>query len=204
MKNKYDDIIMKYLSGLLDKDEAEKFEAEIENNEDLRNRFDEFRLKMADIKDLIPKESDQGYFIHLIPEVREKLDARSGKRISFPIPKAISYGLAAAILVFFFVQIGGDNEIFDSETVITALEKTDNEELNEFVELRYSDAQLYDIIDDIDLDNYSEAINEQVAENSDILYNYTEYANYGLEGIADISENQENDIYNNLIDKKIL
>jgi hypothetical protein len=204
MKNKYDDIILKYLSGLLDEDEMKSFDAEIEKNTDLKNHFEEFRSKMAEIKDLNPDESNHDYFINLIPKVHEKLDARSGKRISFSLPKTIGYALAVVLIIFVLVQNGGDYEIFDSESVFSTLEKTDNEELNEFVELRYSDTQLYDIIDDIDLDNYSEAINQQMNQNTEVLYNYAEYSYYGLEGISDISETEENEIYKSLIDKKIL
>ena len=204
MKNKYDDIILKYLSGLLEREETENFEADIKNNADLKKRIEELSLNLADVKELHPKESDNSYFTSLIPRFREKLDARSGKRISFSLPRAIGYALAAALLIFVLLQNGGDYENFDSESVLSTIEKTGNDELNEFVELRYSDTQLYDVIDEIDLDNYSDAINEELTEDTEELYSYTEYAYYGLEGIYDISESEEGDIYKSLIDKKIL
>jgi hypothetical protein len=204
MKNNYDDIILKYFSGLLNEKEAENFETEIEINTELKNRYGELRKKFADIRDLNPKEANPGYFINLIPEVREKLDNRSGMGISFSLQKALGFAMALVLLIFVLVQNGEDTVNLDSETVLSTLEKTDNEELNEFVELRYGDDQLYDVMGDIDLDNYSDALNEQLAVNTEDLYNYTEYAFYGLDGISEITENQENDIFSSLIDKKIL
>lgn len=204
MKNKYDDMIIKYFSGLLDKEEEKKFEAEIEINTSLKTRYEELSTKIKNFRDLNPKEADTGYFINLIPRVREKLDARSVKRTPLFLKRALGLGLAAALLIFVFVQNGEDTENFDYGSVLSALENTNTEELNEFVELRYSDEQIYDDISEFDLDNYSDAINEQLAVNTEDLYSYSEYAFYGLQGVSEISESEENEIYKSLIDKKIL
>ena len=204
MKNKYDDIILKYLSDLLDENERSDFESELEKNSELKIRFEAVSKNLQDIKQLTPKDSDTGYFANLVPKVRERMDTRSGKLISGPVKKAFGFGLAVVLVMIFVLQNGEGNYDFNFESFTSTLEGADNEELNEFVELRFSDIELYDLISEIDLENYSDAVNEQLAINKDEFYDYTEYSYFGIDGITDISEFEENEIYSSLIDKKIL
>lgn len=204
MKNNYDDIILKYLSDLLDENERNNFESELEKNSVLKNRFEAVSKNLEDIKQLTPKDSDSGYFAHLLPKVRERMDTRSGKMISGSVQKALGFGLAVVLVMIIVLQNGDESYDFNLESVTSLLESTNSAELNEFIEIRYSDIELYYLISEIDLENYSNAINEQLAINSDEFYDYTEYSYLGLDGISDISESEESEIYSSLIDKKIL
>lgn len=204
MKNNYDEIILKYLSDLLDENERSNFESELEKNSVLKNRFEAVSKNLEDIKQLTPKDSDSGYFANLLPKVRERMDTRSGKMISGSVQKALGFGLAVVLIMIIVLQNGDESYDFNLESVTSLLESTNSAELNEFIEIRYSDIELYFLISEIDLENYSNAINEQLAINSDEFYDYTEYSYLGLDGISDISESEESEIYSSLIDKKIL
>jgi hypothetical protein len=204
MKDNYDDIILKYLSDLLDDDEKNRFEKELKINKELKNRFELVCQKMDGIKNLNQIDSDPGYLIGLVPKIHERIDSRSGTYSPSLIQKAIGVGLAVLLVLVLLLPTGDNNVDFNFESVSTEIAKTGNEELNQFVELRYSDMVLYDITSEIDLNNYSDAINTELTYNGDYIYDYDEYANFGLNGISGLSENEVSEIYSSLIDKKIL
>jgi hypothetical protein len=201
MKNKYDDIILKYLAELLDKNERTRFEADLERDPDLKSRFEAVVRNFEEIKRLKPNNSDTGYFANVIPKVRERIDSGTYKFRFGTVQKVLASGLALIIILLVFLQYG--EETNDYDLFSSTLAAADSVELNEFVELRFSDIELYDLVSEIDLETYAKAINEQL-DNSEQLYGYSEYAYFGLGGLGEISESEEAEIYSSLIDKKIL
>jgi len=204
MKNNYDDIILKYLSDLLDEKERYDFESELGKNSGLKERFEAVSKNLEDVKQLSVRDSDTGYFAGLVPKVRERMDAGPRRIITGNVQKALGMGLTVFLVMFLILQNGKGTSDFNFESFTITLESADNEELNEFVELRYSDLEHYDIISEIDLENYSNAVNEQLAINDEAMDDYAGYSYFGLDGIDDISESEEDEIYSSLIDKKIL
>lgn len=204
MKNNYDDIILKYLSDLLGEKEKVEFEEELKKNPELNKRFEHFQNTLGEIKDLVSEDSGSVYFSNLVPKVRDKIESDKNVVVPAYAKKAIAFGLALVLLfIVVFINTEGDIDLnFESLTV--TIDSTDSDELNDFVDLRYSDIEVYDLISGIELENYSEAINEQLSENLDDLYDYSDYAYLGINGINGISDSEEDEIFESLIDKKIL
>lgn len=205
MKNKYDDYIFRYLSDLLNENERNEFESELKVDSNLQNRFEAIRSNLKNIKQLIPADSDSVYFSNLVPKIRERMDSgRSRKIFSGTVKKAFGFGLAAVLVMIVVLQNGEDTIEPVIESVTSLFESANGEELNEFIELRYSDLADYDLISKIDLAIYSSAINEQIVVNDEDMYDHAGYSYLGLDGINDINESDEDEIYASLIDKKIL
>jgi hypothetical protein len=106
MKNNYDDIILKYLSDILDDKERSDFESELGKNSVLKDRFEVVSKNLEDLKQLTPVDSDTSYFSNLLPKVRKRMDAEPKRLISGNIQKALGLGVAMVlvmIIVFHYI-----------------------------------------------------------------------------------------------------
>jgi len=111
----YIDLIIKYLSGDLSREEATSFERELESNHELKESFEEHRAAFELIRDQLQKRDDKAF--------REKLqtamshDAETVKRkplsrIWWYIPPAVASILA--ILLILFPQSPNNEKILTS------------------------------------------------------------------------------------------
>ena len=139
--------------------------------------------------------------------MRKKIESKPTKIWSGTIQKAVGLSTALVLVIFVVLQTSngtGDFNLDLIESITYTLEETDNDEFNDFVDLRYSDTELFDIYSEMELKNYSSNLNMELALNNDELYDFTNYSYLGVDGISGLSESEEFQIYSSLIDKKIL
>ncbi len=97
------ELILKYLSGLLGKEEKIKFERELESDADLKNEFQKISEELNGLK--FTPATDSEYFSNLEQKVKARVEKRGLRhKTNF----AFGFGLVFSILIIFSVF-----EIFD-------------------------------------------------------------------------------------------
>ncbi|MBN2571184.1 MAG: hypothetical protein JXA68_03580 [Ignavibacteriales bacterium] len=199
MKNKNNrDRILKYLSGQMTKKEKTNFIEELNSSTDLNFEFQKIRNDLGNfISDThIKVETD---YWSTMPSEIDSSDSKT-KRISL-IPR-LSFAIPVLIL-FLILLLGKDSyspsNLVDDKNISALIFSLDNNSFNEF----YSKNLLYDEI----IEAYS--INDKIAElyindielnNSIETYQSTDDYEY----LEQIDETELNNIYQNLLEEKIL
>ncbi len=205
MKN--DEIILKYLSDLMDEDEKKQFEIRLGKDQNLKNDFESINNKLNTFTDTNVIETDSSYFINLMPKMRNKIERKERNRILTLAP-IISFGVAA--LLIFFLQLPKimhkdtpDNyaAIDDLSSILSDLETT---YLNDYFEGSYIyDYAYYD--DRHTGDIFDLYLNQQInIENGFDLRN-GDYIDQEISvELNDFSDEEIGIIYEELLNKKIL
>jgi hypothetical protein len=102
---KIDENILKYFAGLMNTEELERFEAQLKNDPELKNRFDPLNDQINEFRSINDIELNGLYFENMIPKLREKMRARRKyatlKKYSLAIP-ALAIILILYILIPFY------------------------------------------------------------------------------------------------------
>ncbi|OGU33852.1 MAG: hypothetical protein A2068_03120 [Ignavibacteria bacterium GWB2_35_6b] len=192
--------ILKYFSDSLTSEEKKNFEEEIENSEELKNEFVKFRESLSELKNISTPEVDENYFVNLTPRIRNKMGK---KRKFFTIPKlAFSFSVFAVILVISFNLFNNENKqiIFSLENeksiLNEVLEETPDEQLSDYINfsLNYGSDNFSVLADEIE---YDEENLRTIGEKT--LKSFNEY-----ELIDNLSDEEADEIYNQLLNTKIL
>ncbi|MBK7103930.1 MAG: hypothetical protein IPH62_01425 [Ignavibacteriae bacterium] len=194
----------KYVENELSVLEKQKFERELSENENIRKEFNKFLSKY---KSLNPDLNfDESYFITLLPRVRERISEQENSFFNFSkIPNAaylIPIFLISFLLIFKVInnQNSANKEINFSNFISDFTENNEiaNELLKESIQLNNNvnyESNIYSVL-------YDESDYEK------IIINYLEENNHIFElnesVVNQLSENEFNLVYNELINKKIL
>lgn len=101
------EIIAKYFSGLLSKEEVIQFEERLKTDSALKNDIEKFlSLKKIDINNV---EFDERYFANLIPKTREKLESRAKSKLH-KLAVGVPSLAITIVLVFVLTKSNMNNE----------------------------------------------------------------------------------------------
>jgi len=195
------DLFIKYEQDMMSEKEKEKFEKKLHTSSNFRQEYDLYKEKLSSLSTNI--DVDEQYFVNLLPNVRTKMD----KQKSFQPFKKIVYVFPVVLLaVFLTFELENNNNNFYYNFDEWFNEFTNDEEVIEelFVDaLSLSDSYLL-------IENSFEEYSEEILELSDEEIQKENLGNYILEDavnedfIQKFSEDQFNEVYSILIDKKIL
>ena len=198
------DKIILYLDGQMDEAERLSFEKELESSSVLREKLDEYKNLMSEIDGLKNIPDGAGYFVNMIPQFRENLDKKKKYKI---IPK-LALGIttiSAAVVIFFFSFNHSSNKTvtFSQSTVDTepAVYTLNYSPLQDQFGINYIskddalniDSTLTLMLSD-ELDLSSQSVNELTTSSG------TTDLQSMLQGI---NEDEANQIYNELLHKRI-
>ena len=198
------DIFIKYLDNSISEEEKLYFEKRLSNEIELKKDFDEFKNLFDSAKKEI--RVDERYFSTILPNTIKRIDEKQKLlNVFLPIYKLryiIPIFLLGAFVVYrLFISVPSANSQPGIDQIVTELAANDNaaqQILNETIQnsndLQY-DQNVYSMVYDEDeydklLFKYAEA-NKNTIEITDSLINQ-------------LSENEFNLVYNEMINKKIL
>ncbi len=201
--NNHKDKILKYLSGLMTHDEAVNFEKEIRDSAELNSLLQKYNRNLSDLKELSNIKVEERYFINLLPRIRNKFVRE--KKDSFIL--RIASALPAIVLSIFvavnFLYINFEIQNDFSSVLTEAIEDSDSISVSKLLTDYPNSFSMYrtyssgtEIINeyfdnpDIDITQFSQKTGILVIDNFNL---------YEL-----LNEEEIEDIYNTLIDKKIL
>jgi len=205
MKKNNDELILKYLSGLLNKDEEEIFLEKLNTSDELNQRYAEFKNHLDEINIDITEDVNEKYFASFTRRTYEKLENKQS-RILQPV-----YAYAAALVLVFAISINlfefGSSSPTDSNYpsvisyIIDSMTESDYEFLNDYFNTdlltegsRATGNIESEIYLDLEYDNYDY---EDYFQSEYLMVT-------DLELHEQFSEEDINEIYNELSNKKIL
>jgi len=116
---KIDENILKYFAGLMNTEELKRFETQLKNDPELKNRFDPLNDQINEFRSINDVELNGLYFDNMIPKLREKMRARikyaTLEKYSLAIP-------ALAIILILYILIPFYNNGITDQPVLLANE----------------------------------------------------------------------------------
>lgn len=200
------DTILKYISDLMEHDERIQFEKRLQVDSELKAEFESVKAKLNKFSNDADIELDSSYFNNIVPNVRKKLDSSTSKGLTRFAP-AFSFGIASLLIFLLSLPQIGDNSEFNfslkSDEISSMISETNDTILTDYLETGlvnqydYYSYQSTTEFPDIYIDD--SILSEIGFDNSN---DYSEL-NF-TESIDDLSNEEVNLIYEELINKKIL
>jgi hypothetical protein len=198
MKNNYDEIILLYLDNRMTDDEKRDFERELEVSPPLFERFKKVKDNFDRIKNSAYPGTVEDYFDNMVPDFRKRLESgKRDKRSLIPGYAAFAGGIGVVILFLLIFLLTSDTEnngSFDFADIdYTQLDDIFSYHLSDHTVV-FSDASGWEIaarIDSVFAEQYLLA---------DQTGRYLEH-NFV---IRSITEEEADNIYNQLINKDII
>lgn len=196
MNNK--DLILKYLSGLLEGDELMKVQQKLENSADFREEFEKLSANLNSLAENSQIKYDNRYFASSL--VKAKRKAVSGTKRRRFVPALSAASLAALFLFFFLSAPVDEGEFFNTDELYSALLEVDSAEMNDFMKHDMVSYYSYygDIETELDMGSNSSDINSGSTDSYSMPYNY----NYDV--LNDASTEEIEQLYNTILETKIL
>lgn len=196
-------LFAKYIENEMSEDEKSKFEKNLALDRDLKVNFEKFYMNYKKLNSEI--NVDEDYFVTLMPRVRERLSEKK-KLFNFfsRLPKFVYIIPVFIIGAIVYYNMAIFKNKTDKNTILElSNELKNNSEL--FTEILNEHRRLR-IIDDYDSEIYSIIYSDNEYEN--LILNYAEENNHIFElnekVINELSEEDYNLVYNEIINKKIL
>jgi len=199
-------IILKYLSDLMEEGEKTQFEEQLKTDTKLKEEFDQFENSLNKLNSLAEIQNDSSYFNNLVPIVRNRIEVKKQKRKIVWVP-AISF--AVTLLIFFMLQFPKSTEQnsfklnISSQDLMTLVSDADSSVVNELMTSNFIDDYAYlnttEAGNEFDVYLDDSFVSEVDPEDIGTYYNVDQVNNY-----SDLSEDQVNTVYEELINKKIL
>ena len=189
--------IIKYLDDDLTSDEREAFERELLSSEELKREFEKYSIIKANIKRQKNLKLSSEYLNSILSEFHKKAQSRKKETIR----KSLSYAFGLILLILIGISV---QKIFFNKTAtkLNDLEKftqsLDEKQKLDLLENLDDSDEIASIISGkeyFDLLKKDLVVNENVLENYDIGYK---------DLIGNLSENEADKIYNELINRNIL
>lgn len=125
------DMMLKYLSGLLEGKEKSDFEKMLETSSQARDEFNTLKNRLAGMKDVYESSVDESYFNGLLPRMREKLDKSPRQFFSGKLAYIIPVAVVILIMTLFIPRSGNDSRNLDlSDIVYQMVAGSDSTELS--------------------------------------------------------------------------
>lgn len=195
---------IKYLENELSEEEKSNFEKNLSLNHNLRKEFEKYQMNYKNLNLEVKAEED--YFVTLLPRVKERISEK--KKFSFYFNRIPKYAylvpviLIAAVVIF---SLNTSNSNIKSAIDVKKLTNAFSDN-NELITELLDETSHYKIIENYDTEIYSLTHSEDEYEN--IILNYLKENNHIFELnesiINNLSEDDYNLVYNEIINKKIL
>lgn len=208
--NSIDEKLLKYFENEMSDHERKEFEAVLLSNPDLLKKLNEFQKVSSSFSAYNNVEVDERYFSNLIPRFNEKKKSKISLFTEYLFRPVYLYPIlsSAAAVIIIFITLNSINKVtpFNFQTVASEMQENEiNEQLNSIKEDYYStEINKESIPDSIVGDYYYSQITESPDQVSEYItstsgYTVTENSIYN-----DLSDEEADKIYNELINKKIL
>lgn len=200
------ELILKYLSGLLDEREVETFNEKIKNDPTFFQECEKIKSSLNAINDASKINIDEKYFINNIPRVRQKIESKAQTR---SLRFAPVFSFIIAVILIIILQIPNnyslqENFTSNNNSLSNIFENIDLSESEDFFETGMIDQSDYYSYE-FSAENLNEFINSEIfSEIEDVddlsytgeIYSLSNYEDYSTEDVAYV--------YETLINKKIL
>lgn len=209
--NLNDERLLKYFENEMSRQERKEFENELQANPDLLIKLNEFKRVSSSFSVYKNVEADERYFNSLIPRFNEK-DKRSKVSLfaDYLLRPVYLYSVlssAAAVMIIFFTLISvNKTEPVSIQSLANEMQETEiTEQLETYKEDYYTAETIQESVSDSTVSNY---YYDQIKENPDQIAEYIS-SNSGYEVsyssiYKDLSDEEADKIYNELINKEIL
>jgi len=180
--------VLRYLAGLMDKNERMIFEDELLKSAELKEKLTEARERLMKLKVDVGEEPGERYFNNLLPRVRRKIEKKSKSRFAEKIYYLVPYGAAAVIgLLFLFKpahkfdyeykDLAGKvvNNMMDKDIATKYFDEFDTEPV--YLETSNNDNSLVALIPsnlDVNNDAASKILTGTVLDEYGTLYDYSD------------------------------
>lgn len=194
---KMNEKILNYFAGKLSEKDKSEFEAELENNEELKMQFDLCSLQLNELKSTNDIEFNETYFTNLLPRTRERIGKRK-KKILLP---RLAFALPAAAIVVYFLFYSNHTDVFSK--YVADLPDSSKQEIVNYIDKENNNVQA-ELMKEA---NANEILDKEISNSIDIQnINLDSRLSYidDYELIKKLSPEEAEKIYNSLIDKKIL
>ncbi|MGE5401176.1 MAG: hypothetical protein ACM3S2_12290 [Ignavibacteriales bacterium] len=191
--------VLMYLAGSLTEADRKVFELELEQDPRLRSQLEEARGMLVKLREYGNPEADTHYFTNLLPAVRARI---SGKK-KFSLYPKLAYVLPVLAVIAFFIFKPFSSKNADAVDINrTVTEMNDQAKSDILNSMLVSESG--SIRTDMLPENSGEVIESRVANE---LYKTEEIKSQYIdtdELINNLSSDEAEEIYNNMIHKKIL
>lgn len=189
MKN--EEKIRKYIEGEMTGDELINFVNEINNSPGLKKEVDAYQDTLRQLKKIEKKQTDDSYFINLLPHFRDGLSRQKSLRIK----PSFVYGSVIVLVLTLMVVFLRQNEVVINEKEQITFDQMDNEGLNAY-------------LNSYDQNLTSSLFTEDLPEDYDSVFNSMIISELSLNGYSgeyfvDITRNDFNKIFNELSDEEM-
>ena len=202
---KINDKIILYLDNQMSDEEKLVFEDELKKSETLRRELENYKNLLGEIKEIENISIDEDYFSQMVPKFRGRMEERRKFRI---IPKfALGITTIAAILVLIIYTSNNKNVSNINTPVKTEITQNNNNDLLSLLGSNSNQLNL-GILSNDDVTRYDSVFNTMLLNALSLspqsvsyltIDNNTDLSNM-LQGI---NQNEANEIYNQLLHKKI-
>lgn len=199
--------IYKYIDGQMSGIEKEEFEKLLEKDDRLKSEYELVRMNIAKLSQNSKIETDETYFNNVTVNFRTKLENKKTPRL-FLLPK-YSFVLPVAILVVMlsvmFLNPPSNNNMNLAQIINETDDSAKGELITEYADNSDSDDDVMEISNSREVDIIQTKLADELrsdgeAITKDVQLNYSDL-NQVLENL---SEKEQNEIYNEMINKKIL
>ncbi len=113
---KIDENILKYFAGLMNTEELKRFETQLKNDPELKNRFDPLNDQINEFRSINDVELNGLYFDNMIPKLREKM--RAGRKYATLKKYSLAIPALAIILILYILIPFYNNGITDQPVLL--------------------------------------------------------------------------------------
>lgn len=193
---KNDDIILRYLSGLMNPEEEKIFLNEIESDPQYSARFHSIKGQIDGLSSPGGIETDDLYFNSLLPKVREKLELSDGisirKKYSIAIPVVVTL-----LLLALFTILPERNSI--EQSVSLADEIVNNIDDDEIADNLINDHTFESVIaQNTNGNGFETLLPDDVSIPQTAITRYIDYSNLDYSRVEDLSNPEFEKLYKNL------
>lgn len=188
---KTDERIIKYIGNELTRQERDSFESELNNSAELRKQYQKYLNVKVEVDKLKELKLNSEYLYSILPEFRNKLDAR--KPFSYKRNLGYAFGVMTIFIALVFVMRNffiSTSEIEDLQQFAQSLNETQQIEL---LETLNGDTEIYNLVEESKLTNLIAVnlqIDNEIAEAYNIQYN---------DLVEGLSSNEIEIIYNEIL-----
>ncbi|GJQ61900.1 MAG: hypothetical protein SCALA702_09530 [Melioribacteraceae bacterium] len=196
------DLILKYLGGLLEGEELESFERKLENSPEFSAEYEKISSGLKSLKATADVKYDNRYFASSLAKMKTRSADSPKRRRLIPALSAVSF---AAVILFFFLSAPLEENILINENLFTdelysALLSVENDELNDFI--KRDMVSHYSYYGDLETELELEPGDGEAGNNS--VNEYGVPYNYNYDVLNDASTEEIDQLYNTLLETKIL
>jgi hypothetical protein len=194
--NSKNDLILKYIEGSLTGDEKTRFETELNNSPSLQKELSRYRNVYNEFSGYKEIPTDDDYFRNMVPRFRSKLP---GKLKRFPMQRVALVSSACIIVIMFMFLLLNRNTPAPNIT-----ENINEHELTELWDKFSSDVPTSDFSADVAIDSTINALYmSEIYLTPDIdSYYFADRRSDVNTLVKDINDEEADNIYNEIINKK--